>query len=249
MLSTSVIIPLYQYPHTPTTWAPLYNAIDKHPNLHFVVIVNPNSGPGCPPAPDAHYAHEIPRLNTWANVQTVGMNETQGVYVQGIFFDETPNHWSAEAADYLDMITTEVRKDTGIKGKRLVMHNPGTVPDASLANQKPDITAVFEDNYSRYRSQSTQGVISAKSYDRAGSLFIVHSTPIGDIKRLVNDLRPQAEYLFVTDLQERYYESFGPGWTTFIEAITADPVVAGKAAHKKAAARKPSRSRSSSNPT
>lgn len=202
------------------------------------------------------------------------MNATQGVYVQGIFLDETPNHWSAEATDYLNKITTEVKKDTGIKGKRLVsferwsvhpailysslvtddaldqsrqvMHNPGTVPDASLAHQKPDITAVFEESYSCYRSESTQERLSAKCYDRAASSFIVYSTPIGEIKNLVNELRPRAQYLFVTDLQERYYESFGPGWTTFIEAVATDPVVAGKAAHKKAAARKPSRSRSPS---
>lgn len=126
------------------------------------------------------------------------------------------------------------------------MHNPGTVPDTSLACQKPDVTAIFEESYSCYRSKSAQKHLSAKPYDRAASLFIVHSTPMAEIKKLVNELRPRAEYLFVTDLQERYYESFGPGWTTFIEAVAADPVVEGKAAHKKATALKPSRSRSSS---
>ncbi|KAJ9112226.1 hypothetical protein QFC22_006310 [Naganishia vaughanmartiniae] len=224
---------------------------DQHPHVQFVVIVNPNSGPGVHPEPDTRYAHEIPRLNARANVQTVGyvstnyckrdvgdvvkdirvysgwssMKGMKGVSVQGIFFDETPNHWSAEAAEYLDMITAEVKKDTGIKGDRMVIHNPGTTPDASIANQKPDITAVFEDAYSRYRSQSKEDRISAGLYDRAASLFIVHSTPLGEIKRLVNELRSRVGYLFVTDLQERYYESFGPGWTSFVKAVVADPVV------------------------
>lgn len=108
---------------------------------------------------------------------------------------------------------------------RQVMHNPGTIPDPNLAHEKPDITAIFEASYASYQSEWTQAQLDAGHYDRASSSFIVHSTSIEEIANLVNELRTRAEYLFVTDLQDRYYESFGQGWTTFIEAVAADLAV------------------------
>lgn len=53
----------------------LVDRIAKHPGLNFVVIINPNSGPGVDPAgwlPDQRYMREIRRLTAKANVQTVG---------------------------------------------------------------------------------------------------------------------------------------------------------------------------------
>lgn len=43
--------------------------------MNFVVVVNPNSGPGLDPdgwLPDKHYIHEVPRLNNFKNVTTIG---------------------------------------------------------------------------------------------------------------------------------------------------------------------------------
>jgi hypothetical protein len=34
-------------------------------------------------------------------------------------------------------------------------------------------------------------------------------------------LKPRAQYLFVTDLQERFYESFGAGWDVFVDAMAS----------------------------
>lgn len=50
-------------------------SISNYPNLHFVIIINPNSGPGVDPAgwlPDKHYSREIPRLTERANVAVIG---------------------------------------------------------------------------------------------------------------------------------------------------------------------------------
>lgn len=106
------------------------------------------------------------------------------------------------------------------------MHNPGTIPDPYLAREKCDITAIFEASYSSYQSEWTQAQLDAHHYDRASSSIIVHSTPIEEIGNLVNELRLRAEYLFVTDLQDQYYESFGAGWKTFIDAVATDPALA-----------------------
>jgi hypothetical protein len=102
------------------------------------------------------------------------------------------------------------------------MHNPGTVPDSRLAHVKPDITAVFEASYACYQSKWTQEALASKHYDREACAFIVHSTPVGEIQTVVLDLCDRAKYVFVTALQDRYYESFGPGWTTFMDAVAED---------------------------
>jgi hypothetical protein len=108
--------------------------------------VNPNSGPGAPPLPDANYVREIARLNSYANVDTLGyiairyckkplrevLEEIQtyatwahdyvrtGLGVQGIFFDETPNLYSSEAAEYLTVLQSYIKGTPGILGKQLV---------------------------------------------------------------------------------------------------------------------------------
>lgn len=118
-----------------------------HPTLEFILIVNPNNGPGSEPWwPNADYVREIPRLNAQPNVRIVGYvftayckrpNEEvcadiakyaewskdgkyQGLGVAGIFFDETPNLFSDEAKTYLDVITQRVKDSEGILGDRIV---------------------------------------------------------------------------------------------------------------------------------
>ncbi|KAE8387015.1 Spherulation-specific family 4 [Aspergillus alliaceus] len=222
---SGIIVPLYIYPLSPTTWAPLYDSISAYPNLHFVVILNPNSGPGSSPAPDANYAREVARLNSYANVDTVGyiairyckkplqevLEEIQtyatwahdyvrtGLGVGGIFLDETPNHYSSEAAEYLAILQASIKSTPGFLAHRLVIHNPGTPPDAALANPEPDLILTCEEPYSRYRSNEVQRRLRQLHYDRT---------------------RCGAAYLFVTELFGEFYERFGPNsWTVFIEAL------------------------------
>ncbi|KAK5069125.1 hypothetical protein LTS08_008633 [Lithohypha guttulata] len=97
-----VIVPLYQYPVDQSTWTPLleqsvHPPIDhitirdmpestetsggtlprilSHTHLHFIIIVNPNSGPGLDQAgwlPDSSYDKALSLLNVCSNVQMVG---------------------------------------------------------------------------------------------------------------------------------------------------------------------------------
>jgi hypothetical protein len=124
--------------------------ISNHPDLYFVVILNPHDGPGAADFPDTNYAREIPRLNAYANVCKVGyvrinyckraMAEVcrdiatyagwaedyarSGLAVQGIFFDETPNLYSASVATYLNTIDQIVKEMFGILRERLVSKSP-----------------------------------------------------------------------------------------------------------------------------
>ncbi|KAL5387147.1 hypothetical protein DPSP01_003758 [Paraphaeosphaeria sporulosa] len=111
-------------------------SIAFNPTLRFVVIVNPNSGPGSEPWwPNADYLRDVPKLNACSNVRTVGYVSTaycnrpiQEVYedirqyaswakdknsrslgMNGIFFDETPNIFTENARNYLTAITQNVK--------------------------------------------------------------------------------------------------------------------------------------------
>jgi hypothetical protein len=148
-----------------------------------------------------------------------GVTANEGIHVDGIFFDETPNVWSEAIGEYLDQITDRVKQVEGIQGGRLVMHNPGTVPDERMAELKPDVTAVFEQAYAVFRNESVQESLATGGYERTAASIIVHSTPIEEVEGLVDELRGKAEYLFVTDLQEDYYQSWGASWDAFVDAV------------------------------
>lgn len=111
------------------------------------MVLNPHNGPGASSSPDENYAREIPKLNSRPNVCTVGyvridyckrdleqVNKDLAKYsgwstdsvgttslgVHGIFFDETPNHYSPKVATYLDSISATVKGLPGILEPRLV---------------------------------------------------------------------------------------------------------------------------------
>lgn len=242
---STVIVPLYMYPLDETTWEPLHKSIDNNPDLHFLIVINPNSGPGEPPAPDANYSRELPLFNAKENVTTVGYvrmqyckrsveevfddvvvyggwskdHESNGIYVEGIFLDEAPNEFSHDVGKYLNVVSEKIKNTPGILGEKLIIHNPGTVPDKELTQTRPEVTAVFEESYSRYRAcgQNEQRALAA--YDRKGASYILHSVPRNQVIPLVRELRPRAEYIFVTDRDTRFYEGFGESWSDFIRAM------------------------------
>ena len=109
--------------------------------------MNPNSGPGTEPWwPNADYVREIPRLNAFPNVRTVGYVATTyckrniedalsdietyakwssdkrfpGLGVSGIFFDETPNLYKQDVKRFLDAVSAKTKETEGILGDRLV---------------------------------------------------------------------------------------------------------------------------------
>jgi len=220
--------------------------ITAYPELNFLIIVNPNSGPGDSPSPDANYAREVPKLNAHANVCTVGYirihycnkplsdvykevdtyagwakdYEKTGLGVRGILVDETPNHYSSERAEYLDALHQHIKSTPGILDDRLVVHNPGTPPDAELANPGPDIILVCEEPYGRYRSDEVQQRLCELPYDRARSGYMLSEVPVDELGPLVSELRHRGGYLFVTEVSGDFYERFGPtSWDVFMKAM------------------------------
>lgn len=118
--------------------------ITTHPDIEFVVVVNPNSGPGGSALPSHDYIREVPKLNEHDNVTTVGyvlinycrrplddvfndidtyagwVNENSTLGLKGILVDETPNHYTKARAAYLEAVGRHIKTLEGISGDRLV---------------------------------------------------------------------------------------------------------------------------------
>lgn len=128
-------------------------SITANPSLDFVIIVNPNSGPGTEPLPGVDYIREVPKLNAFPNVHTVGYiaidycrkpldkvcdeisvyanwdreygDQIEGLYVEGIFVDETHNHFDDSRMSYLERLKCFVKDEVpGLRGDRLVSPLP-----------------------------------------------------------------------------------------------------------------------------
>ncbi|CAO2654974.1 Nn.00g117070.m01.CDS01 [Neocucurbitaria sp. VM-36] len=244
-MKSKIVLPLYIYPH-PGAWDPLYAAISAYPDTEFLVIINPNSGPGASPWwPNEDYVRELPRLNAVPSVTTVGYvrvtyckrpitdvvqdvetyvsrsmsDELPGLEVEGIFVDETVNLFSKETKHYLDEIDRKVKDNDGIHGERIVIHNPGTAVNAQLARPGPDVTVVVETSYAHFMTDEYQEWLATSPYDRSRSCYMVHSVPEAEIDDFTTALRERAAYLFVTSAVSHFYESFGPSWDSFAAAI------------------------------
>lgn len=92
MFPTSILVPLYIYPlreYIPSIWEPLLNSfasfvlqlltcsIRTYPNLRFIVVINPNTGPDPQPdLPDPQYRRAVPYLQGYTNVTLVGYVST-----------------------------------------------------------------------------------------------------------------------------------------------------------------------------
>ncbi|KAF2129325.1 hypothetical protein P153DRAFT_396608 [Dothidotthia symphoricarpi CBS 119687] len=247
-MKSSILLPLYIYPNL-GVWDPLYAAIAAFPDLQWIIIVNPSSGPGSMPWwPNEDYVREIPRLNAQPNVTTVGYVKADycrravedisqdvdtyairatdrnypGLEMNGIFVDETPNLYSNTTKAHLDAIDQKVKGCPGIQSDRIVIHNPGTAVNKGLADPGPDITTVVETSYAEFVTPNFQQWLATSPYDRSRSSYMVHSVPDGEVANLTIALRERAQYLFVTSLTENFYESFGPSWGEFVAAM-AEP--------------------------
>lgn len=127
------------------------------------MILNPNSGPGDIAVANKDYTREIPKLNAYANVVTVGYiridycrrplsevcaeidtyaawaaeYEKTGLGVGGILLDETPNHYTAQRAEYLDAVRQHIKATPGIQGDRLVCSPLPISPTLGKENRVP----------------------------------------------------------------------------------------------------------------
>ncbi|KAI3329968.1 Spherulation-specific family 4-domain-containing protein [Ustulina deusta] len=185
--TTGVLLPLYVYPSTTyndgaANWQPALSAIAASPNVPWLVVVNPDSGPGGTGSPgndDANYISGVSQLNAQANVQTIGYMRTDygaspaaelqanitnwagwgdaGVGVEGIFFDEASGESSA--FDSLASAVTYARTAFGARQMVAVCNFGVAVLDTAVYDVC-DVVVVFESalndaNYPVYNGTTT----------------------------------------------------------------------------------------------
>lgn len=250
---SSILVPLYVYP-APGAWEPLFTAIASHPGLNFTIVVNPASGPGNGAGPDANYTREIPRLNAYANVRTFGYVSTDyakrnlglvlrdistysawsenatfpGLGMHGIFLDETSSQYEPASAHFFETIASAVRSEAGLGLNPLIIHNPGTIPDAKMLSPAIcDLSVVFEGTYSTYQiygfGEQISTLQASSKCGREKLACIVHAVPSAlssnDVMALVNGLRTMVGSVFLTGLSVDYYASFSPRWAEFADEM------------------------------
>ncbi|CAO2653670.1 Nn.00g030810.m01.CDS01 [Neocucurbitaria sp. VM-36] len=247
----TVIVPLYIWPCSSVDWQPLFDAILAHPAVEFLIIINPNSGPGSDSLPGHDYEREVPKLNAAPNVTTIGYvridycrkplhdaceeidrfagwmtkhgSEVPGLHLGGIYVDETPNHFSAGRMLYLEALHKHTKNKEGLLGQRLVVHNPGTPPDAGLASPSiVDFIVTCEEPYQKYAGDETQQRLQDFFFHRARSGYQISGVPRERIRDVTLELREKGAYIFATSLVEDFYESFGECWPQFVAAMEVD---------------------------
>ncbi|KAF1937436.1 hypothetical protein EJ02DRAFT_476835 [Clathrospora elynae] len=162
----SILLPLYVYPSA-GAWDPLYAAAKAHQNVDFTVVLNPCSGPCMGSLPDELYLEEVPKLQAYPNIRTLGYVATNytdkdiesvlaeintydnwqkltgitKMRVDGIFLDETPSTYDPDSYEYLKIAGQAVRQCTSFNGG-FVAHNPGLI-SPEILNSK----TVLQESY------------------------------------------------------------------------------------------------------
>jgi hypothetical protein len=85
---------------------------------------------------------------------------------------------------------------------------------------------VSEEPYEKYRTDDVGNRIAEFSLDWERNIYQISGIPIDQITTEVHELCRRGKYIFATDLVDDFYESFGPSWEAFVEAVKTCPAAA-----------------------
>jgi hypothetical protein len=96
----------------------------------------------------------------------------------------------------------------------LVVHNPGRIPEKEWITHEVDITNVFQGGYAAMSSRKElHSKLVPSRGTRGDYAMLVHSVPhsIGrmGLRKIVENVRREVEWLYVTDSTDDVYEGFG----------------------------------------
>lgn len=121
----------------------LTDRLNNYPKVQFLVIVNPDNGPGNNTM-DPNFQRELPKLTAMSNVRTIGYvhtgwatrdmaivlnevsayaswaNKSARYELDGIFFDEAPNNYTQDRENYMKSIDEYVKSDNRFGGVNYV---------------------------------------------------------------------------------------------------------------------------------
>ncbi|KAI6779501.1 Spherulin-like protein [Emericellopsis cladophorae] len=240
-----IIVPLYIYPEE-RAWAPLAAAARRHANINFLVIINPNNGPGEGPLPDGSYTASLHQLQSIPNIQLLGyVHCTYGrrpledvcrdvdryyswnaqlLRVDGIFIDEVPS--AAEAVPYMAHLAGHVRSvwtchSTVASG--VLVFNPGVVVDTTLV-ELADYVVAFEQAHEQWRVLRGEHEALPREICRK-ALAIVHTTTSedGSLEEVLQDAKGAGfAGVYITDQHGGGFTRWPAQWDKFVQLLSYD---------------------------
>ncbi|KAF2660965.1 hypothetical protein K491DRAFT_750755 [Lophiostoma macrostomum CBS 122681] len=165
-----------------------------------------------------------------------GWTNTSGLAIHGIYFDRTPVREAGDEKDrggngkeggeagrvarYMRNISATVKHVEGFVEPTILIHNPGMIPDVNLTKQYEsyvDITVVFEGAWQDLpTAPETKKRVAVLGGSREQFAFMIHDTPmeIGrtGIRKVINNVRKNAQYVFVTNLGDKWEEGVAGIW-------------------------------------
>ncbi|KAI5475148.1 spherulin 4-like cell surface protein [Pseudohyphozyma bogoriensis] len=231
---TGILFPLYFYP-SGDCYANLTSIYTSHPTLPFVIIINPDSGPGTStsdgqPACIPSLRSAMPKAKLIGYVKTGygdrASSDVQGdvdtyagwgedILLDGIFFDEVSTDGYATYEAY----------STYAKGKfgndATLILNPGTTAPANYYSIASYVVS-YESTYSDYKSSTIVGGDTPLS----NQVVMIYSIPADSatsvLDTLLKSLAPNLGLVFLSDLQDSdVYSAFAPDWESFPAALAA----------------------------
>ncbi|KAI4188460.1 MAG: hypothetical protein L6R41_002139 [Letrouitia leprolyta] len=206
-IAINILIPLYLYPGDgASAWSPIFSTISAHPAVQFLIVVNPNSGPGTTGAlTDSNLIAGISKLNSFSNVKTLGyvltgygsrdnnlVNADVDIYaswsgdtkMDGIYFDEVSNDATSQNFDRMASLSGHARDSIG---GAFVAYNPGYRAPTELFSTC-DLMVEFEHPLADFMNE---GVLDQIPQEFAGKSAVqILDTPEGsDVAGLMGQMK------------------------------------------------------------
>lgn len=80
---------------------------------------------------------------------------------------------------------------------------------------------VSEVPYDTFVTDDVQTRLQTYRLPYACNMFQISGVPLDRVGATVRDLCKRGRYVFATDLKVDFYESFGPSWGVFVDAVAA----------------------------
>jgi hypothetical protein len=171
----------------------------------------------------------LPNATVRAQIATyAGWKEVSpGMALRGIYFDRTPssNDGDGLVRNYLQNVSETVRQTQGwSQAHGLVVYNPGRVPDPEVRLHAPDVMVVFEGTYADMPGRETlHKELEEAEGQRGDWAMMVHSAPKdlgrGGLRRIVESVRRDVEWLYVTDLTKSVYQGYGTDLEEWLDVM------------------------------
>jgi hypothetical protein len=197
------------------TYISAVKRLNIYPNVRILGYINTLGAT----LPNPTVRAQIATYALWSNV-------THELALHGIFFDQTPwrDDGSGDAREYMRNVSDTAKRSAGWAGEHegVVVYNPGRVPEIDLMAYKPDVTVVFEGRYVDVpKREELAAKLQAAMGGRESYAMLINSVPKelgrGGLRKIVESVRREVEWLYVTDLTEDVYTGYGSVWEDWLD--------------------------------